>query len=60
MHWYDVVILSKYPCKFYKIPFKTSTMGRSVMTCVLELFDENKKESFKLGINCVHLESLNS
>lgn len=21
MHWYDVIILSKYPCKFYKMPF---------------------------------------
>ncbi len=57
MHWYDTLILSKYPCKFYKIPFATSTMGRCNLVSVIE-FAKNDGSKFKMAINCVHLESL--
>ena len=31
MGWYDTVILTKYKCKFYKIPFDNSFMGRNMV-----------------------------
>lgn len=54
MHWYDTVILSKYPCRFYKKVFEKSSMGRCVLTAVLE-FAASEGRTFKLAINCVHL-----
>ena len=35
MHWYDTLILSKYPCRFYRKIFDTSTMGRCALMAVL-------------------------
>ena len=35
MHWYDTVILSKFPCKFYKKPFANSEMERNALTAVI-------------------------
>ena len=30
MQWYDTIILSKYKCRFMKVPFKTTNMSRSM------------------------------
>lgn len=60
MHWYDTLILSKYPCRFYKKQFQTSGMGRCNLTAVLQFADKSNSGTFKLGVNCVHLESLNN
>ena len=54
MHWYDTLILSKYPCRFYKKMFETSGMGRCVLTALFEFEDVNQKP-LKLAVNCVHL-----
>lgn len=35
MHWYDTLILSKYPCKFYKKLFENSSMGRCNLVAVI-------------------------
>ena len=35
MHWYDTIILTKFPCRFYKNIFDSSTMGRCALTAVL-------------------------
>ena len=58
MHWYDTVILTKYPCRFYKKIFDFSGMGRCALTAVLEMA-EGKEKKVSIGINCVHLESMN-
>ena len=34
-NWSDTLILSKYPCKFYKQPFINSKMGRSILAAGL-------------------------
>ena len=39
MHWYDTIILTKYPCRFYKKIFDSSTMGRCALTAVLQMAD---------------------
>lgn len=57
MHWYDTVILSKYPCRFYKKLFEQSQMGRCLLTAVITLQGETNQY---LGVHCVHLESLNN
>jgi endonuclease/exonuclease/phosphatase family metal-dependent hydrolase len=36
MHWYDTLILSKYPCRFYKKDFEMTGMGRCNLTAVIE------------------------
>jgi mRNA deadenylase 3'-5' endonuclease subunit Ccr4 len=36
MHWYDTIILSKYPCRFYKKKFENSSMDRCNLTAVIE------------------------
>ena len=56
MHWYDTVILTKYPCRFYKKIFDSSGMGRCALTAVLEMA-EGKEKKVNIGINCVHLQS---
>ena len=58
MHWYDTLILSKYPCRFYKLPFENSGMGRCNLAAVIQ-FKDHHETPFKVAINCVHLESLN-
>ena len=35
MHWYDTVILSKFPCRFYKKPFANSEMERNALIAVI-------------------------
>jgi endonuclease/exonuclease/phosphatase family metal-dependent hydrolase len=56
MHWYDTVILTRYPCRFYKKKFETSMMGRCVLAAVFEFGKGERKVT--VGVNCVHLESL--
>jgi hypothetical protein len=34
MHWYDTIILSKFPIQFYQIPFEGSMMSRNLVTGV--------------------------
>lgn len=53
MHWYDTLILSRYPCRFYKKAFETSGMGRCMLTAVVELQDKDKV--VRLAVNSVHL-----
>jgi hypothetical protein len=53
MGWYDTLILSKYKCNFYKIPFPSSLMGRSMLFAELL---EAKGQNIVVG--CVHYESL--
>lgn len=60
MHWYDTLILSKYPCRFYKKDYEMTGMGRSNLMAVVEFSLPNTQNTFKLAINCTHLESLNS
>lgn len=50
---YECVILSKYPCNFYKTPFPTR-MGRSLK------FAELMINGQKIAVSTVHLESLNN
>lgn len=57
MHWYDTVILSKYPCRFYKKSFTNSEMERNVLTAVMSFRQPNVESTFTVAINCVHLES---
>lgn len=58
--WYDTLILSRYPCLFYKKPLQGSQMERSVFLAVVAFAQKNSEETFKIGINCVHLESSES
>jgi hypothetical protein len=59
MHWYDTLILSKFPIQFYQVPFNKSSMQRNLLMGVFEVINE-KNETTSFSINCVHLESLNS
>ena len=54
MHWYDTLILSKYRCRFTKIPFKTSGMTRSMLFAELV---GSKGENIIVG--SMHYESMN-
>lgn len=56
MSWYDTAILSKYPSRFYKKSFANSEMERHVLTAVIEFSQPNVERTFKVAINCVHLE----
>ncbi len=31
MHWYDTIIMTKFPIHFYKIPFQLTGMSRSLV-----------------------------
>ena len=53
MGWYDTLILTKYKCRFFKIPFTNSLMSRSMLFA--ELMEE---EGRNLIVGCVHYESL--
>jgi len=35
MHWYDTLILTRIPCKFYRKVFQSSSMGRCALAAVL-------------------------
>jgi hypothetical protein len=59
MHWYDTLILSKYPCRFYKKEYEVSGMGRCDLIAVVEFAQLGTSKTFKLAVNCTHLESLN-
>lgn len=58
MHWYDTLILTKFPIQFYQIPFEKSFMERKLLMGVFEIVNENN-ETKSFSINCVHLESMN-
>lgn len=60
INWYDTLLLSRYPCRFYKKPFQGSQMERSVLMAVVEFAQQNSEEPFKIAVNCVHLESSES
>ena len=51
--FYKVLILSKWPCKFYETPFKHSHMGRSLLIC------ETTINNQPLLVATSHFESLN-
>jgi len=53
MGWYDTIILTKYKCKFYKIGFENSFMGRSMLFAELITADGNN-----LIVGSMHYESL--
>lgn len=54
MGWYDTIILSKFQCKFYKIPFEGSFMGRNMIFA--ELIEAQGRNVI---VGCMHYESLN-
>jgi endonuclease/exonuclease/phosphatase family metal-dependent hydrolase len=58
--WYGTLILSRYPCRFYKKPFDCSQMERSLLMAVVEFAQKDSEKTFKIGVNCVHLESSES
>ena len=53
MGWYDTLILSKYKCKFYKVPFKTTFMQRNMTFA--ELVVSNGQN---IIVGTMHYESL--
>lgn len=52
LSFYGVIILSKYPCKFYEHLFPISRMGRSIVFCETLINGE------PILVSTVHLESL--
>jgi len=40
MHWYDTLIVTKFPMTFYQIPFKQSSMARKLLMGVFNIVND--------------------
>lgn len=53
MGWYDTLILTKYKCRFYKIPFEVTGQGRSMLFAELV-----EAQGQNIIVGSMHYESL--